>query len=297
MILLLKDIQENIMKILVNLILVFLLNFLSAYGDQLQWISHKEAEKANKYLESGTRIISYCSNCDDQYIEVREIIETTILEPSKGWSEIQVTYKEKYRSEWRFDSGHYREPIEYEESKFPEDLKIQTLDLAYVYVETDDGVFSNLGKLLNMECYIKVEKINLPYYLLEEDISYLNQLKKDIKIIDKQQVELLEKDSSTLGMLKASNYRYKELDKMLNKYYKILSSKLDSQAKQELVNTQRAWINYRDTQIKFIEEYNAQVYGMDAMTPVITYSAINTFIENKVKEFAILIDGTIDSLN
>lgn len=285
------------MKTLVNLILIFLITFLSVYGDQLQWLSSEGAKNANEYLKPGTRIISYCSQCDGEYIEVREIVETKVVEPSKGWSEIQITYREKYRSEWSFDSGQYREPIEYEESSFPEEVKKQTIDLAYVYVETEEGVFSNLGRLLEMECEVKVEEINLPYYLREEDSSYLKEFEEDIKLIDEQQAKMLEKDSSTLGMLESSDLRYKELDKMLNKYYKILSSRLGPEAREELVNTQRAWISYRDTQIKFIREYNTQIHGMGTITPVITYSDINTLIEGRIRDFVLLIDGTEENFD
>ncbi len=46
---------------------------------------------------------------------------------------------------------------------------------------------------------------------------------------------------------------YKKWDDELNRLYKILLSKLDNPAKQDLRVAQRQWIKYRDSEFKYIE--------------------------------------------
>ncbi len=59
-----------------------------------------------------------------------------------------------------------------------------------------------------------------------------------------------ENDYSTNGMSQAMNDAEAEYDVLLNKYYKLLMSKLNEEDKEVLKQAQRAWIAYRDAERK-----------------------------------------------
>ena len=57
-------------------------------------------------------------------------------------------------------------------------------------------------------------------------------------------------DWSTAGMTKAVFDEEKGYDELLNKYYKLLKSKLSIEDQTELLNSQRNWLKFRDSERK-----------------------------------------------
>ncbi|MGL5055973.1 MAG: lysozyme inhibitor LprI family protein, partial [Fusobacteriaceae bacterium] len=79
----------------------------------------------------------------------------------------------------------------------------------------------------------------------------------ELSILEKQYEEKLDNDYSTIGMLRAMEEYYSELDKVLNKSYKELMAILSDEDKIALRDSQRAWIKFRDEQI----EFSAKLYS------------------------------------
>ena len=83
--------------------------------------------------------------------------------------------------------------------------------------------------------------------------------------IDKEMEDCIKKDSTTSGMGTCALKALESWDKELNVAYGQLSRKLDKITKDNLLNSQRKWIEYRDREYKFIDNffYNFQgsMYG------------------------------------
>lgn len=111
--------------------------------------------------------------------------------------------------------------------------------------------------LAKLKQEIQNEAQKLRQQLMEED--YLSDFEKQISIdfqIDTFQIEkLLSKrtsiDYSTYGMTEAAYQTEAEYDRLLNKYYLLLLKKLDASDKEILKQSQRNWIQYRDSERKF----------------------------------------------
>jgi len=73
--------------------------------------------------------------------------------------------------------------------------------------------------------------------------------------IDSDLKKCLSKDNSTGGQRKCVNSARNSWDKELNKSYLSLSQKLSKTGKRELVEAQRNWIIYRDSEFKLIDKY------------------------------------------
>jgi len=79
--------------------------------------------------------------------------------------------------------------------------------------------------------------------------------------IDEAYDQAVEKDSSTMGMVKASSDAEKQWDDELNKYYKLLTGKLDKKAQQSIKKAQLAWIKFRDAEFELIAEVYSKMDG------------------------------------
>lgn len=110
--------------------------------------------------------------------------------------------------------------------------------------------------LAKLKQEIKNEALQLRQQLLKED--YMSDFEKQISIdfqTDTFQIEKLlarrtDIDYSTYGMLEAAYNAEAEYDKLLNKYYQLLLRKLNTTDKDLLKQSQRNWIQYRDSERK-----------------------------------------------
>jgi uncharacterized protein YecT (DUF1311 family) len=88
----------------------------------------------------------------------------------------------------------------------------------------------------------------------KDDIELNKQLSIDFRLetyrIDTLLHRRIEIDYSTAGMIQATIEARDSYDKLLNKYYKLLMSKLNSVDQESLRQTQRNWIAFRDSEIK-----------------------------------------------
>lgn len=68
-------------------------------------------------------------------------------------------------------------------------------------------------------------------------------------------------DYSTVGMNETINERTSAYDKLMNKYYNKLLNTLKPEDKKILVNAQRAWLTYRDTEAILIGTMTKEEYS------------------------------------
>jgi len=143
----------------------------SCLADQLAWNSRGTCEEAAKSIAQGSILLSYCSCCDNEHVEVW-LVKGIIVAPTAahGLFEVNVFGIRLYRSKAAFRETQYSEPVEYETVTVegPARWFVTGIDLAYVYVPTSEGAFRCLGKVIERECSINVDTISLPYQLLEQ---------------------------------------------------------------------------------------------------------------------------------
>ncbi|MEA3239375.1 MAG: hypothetical protein U9Q94_06315 [Candidatus Bipolaricaulota bacterium] len=143
----------------------------SCIADQLAWNSRGTCEEAAKNIKQDSILISYCSLCSNEHVEVW-LVKGVIVAPTAmhGLFEVNVCGIRLYRSSEAFQENKYSEPVQYEAVTGEGSARwsITGIDLAYVYVPTSSGSFRCLGKLINRECSINVDTISLPYQFLEQ---------------------------------------------------------------------------------------------------------------------------------
>ena len=110
--------------------------------------------------------------------------------------------------------------------------------------------------------------------------------------IDSDLKKCLSTDNSTGGQRKCINSARNSWDKELNKSYLSLSQKLSKTGKRELVEAQRNWILFRDSEFKLIDKYY-----FDVKKGTLFY----VIAENKkleiVKERALQIDEYVEQFD
>jgi uncharacterized protein YecT (DUF1311 family) len=70
--------------------------------------------------------------------------------------------------------------------------------------------------------------------------------------IDERQEDCIAKNSTTRGMVKCTIQAREAWDKELNVVYNKLMNRLEPKGKEDLKQSQRQWIKYRDDQFQFI---------------------------------------------
>ena len=79
--------------------------------------------------------------------------------------------------------------------------------------------------------------------------------------IDVQTDRCMETDSSTHGMLTCLSTAYERWDKELNANYSKLMEKLDPEGKRTLKAAQLAWLKYRDSEFKLLDQIYSKLDG------------------------------------
>ena len=152
-------------------IVLVVVTTVSCLADQLAWNSREICEEAAKRISRDSIVLSYCSNCSNEHVEVwlvKGIIVASTV--TQGLFEVNVLGKRLYRSNEAFREKGYSEPVQYEAVKGggPARWFVAGIDLAYVYIPTSEGTFRCLGKVIERECSINVDTISLPRQLLEQ---------------------------------------------------------------------------------------------------------------------------------
>ena len=157
-------------SILLAIVLV-VVTTMSCFADQLAWNSRGTCEKAAKSIELGSILLSYCSLCDSEHVEVW-LVKGIRVTPTatQGLFEVNVFGIRLYTSKEAFREKQYSEPVEYAPVTGEESARwfATGIDLAYVYVPTGSGSFRCFGKVIKRECIINVDTISLPLQLLEQ---------------------------------------------------------------------------------------------------------------------------------
>lgn len=152
---------------LIKILFFSLLLCSSVFADQFQILDLKTANEAVKRIPENSILISYCSECNNQTIEIWRVKKALVANFGKN-NDLGVTIvgKRLYESKKTFNSGEYREPIEYNlvTAINPDDLWFveEGIDLAYVYVPVDGRVFDNLADRMKLSPEIKVHQMRLP---------------------------------------------------------------------------------------------------------------------------------------
>ncbi len=145
---------------------------------------------------------------------------------------------------------------------------------------------------LKFESLIKISvdslklKLELDDYLNDTEKKLTIDFKIDTFIVSKRFELYISQDYSDFGMKTASIYMLKDFEKLLNKYYKILLSKLKPEDKENLKITQRNWINYRESEKKFNYLVSEDKYsGGGTIQTLFVLSRNIEITQNRVSEF------------
>lgn len=79
--------------------------------------------------------------------------------------------------------------------------------------------------------------------------------------IDEFEKECIKKDSTTAGMANCTYEAQKKWDSELNKYYKMLLSLLDNKDRNQLRESQRIWLDFRNAEFKTIKSFYEKMEG------------------------------------
>jgi len=157
----------------------------SGLADQLAWNSREACEEAAKTISRNSILLSYCSCCDNEHVEVW-LVKGIIVAPTvtQGFFQVNVFGIRLYRSKEAFRETQYSEPVEYEAvtGEGPARWFVTGIDLAYVYVPTSKGAFRCLGKVIERECSINVDTISLPHQLLEQAAREVERESKKVML-------------------------------------------------------------------------------------------------------------------
>ena len=141
------------------------------FADQLAWNEREICEEAAKRIRQNSILVSYCSRCNNEQLEVW-LVKRVVIAPTvtQGLFEVNVFGRRLYTSKEAFREKQYSEPVRYEAVTGDGSSRwfLAGIDLAYVYVPTSKGSFRCLAKVIKRECSINVNTISLPYQLLEQ---------------------------------------------------------------------------------------------------------------------------------
>lgn len=93
---------------------------------------------------------------------------------------------------------------------------------------------------------------------LQDPVSI--EFRQDTMMIEQQVANMLDKDYSTAGMLKAVSSLEQGYEKLLNKYYQMLLNRLKEEDRNSLIEAQRNWIKFRDSEKTLIRTISAEGY-------------------------------------
>jgi len=115
--------------------------------------------------------------------------------------------------------------------------------------------------------------IKIPIFVLLLSLSSsfyaFAQENDDLKNIDKQLGTCIDENPTTMGSINCIDKATAQWDKVLNKYYGLLKSKLSAEGKQSLLDAQREWIKMRDKEFALIDQiYNVETGGGTMYIPM-----------------------------
>lgn len=134
-------------------------------ADQFAYIPRTVCTNALNYVSAGSVVISFCSQCDGEHLEVWRVKEAFVADVQyENQFQLTVFAKRLYRSRKGFDKGAFREPLRLEKVRDGEkSFVVEGVDLAYLYIRRPDGAFHVLAKEMSLDwLHCAVETIRLP---------------------------------------------------------------------------------------------------------------------------------------
>lgn len=111
------------------LIIIALFLSLSAFADQLQWLSKEDAQTAATFLQKQKVVLLYCGCCENDPMRYVKIAKVTVQSTGyEGYYEVILRGIDNYGKEVS-----------------------EAIDLAYTHIQ-EDNVAICVGLLLGMEC-------------------------------------------------------------------------------------------------------------------------------------------------
>ncbi|MDL2215358.1 DUF1311 domain-containing protein [Dysgonomonas sp. OttesenSCG-928-M03] len=119
-----------------------------------------------------------------------------------------------------------------------------------------------------------------------EDLPVNVEFRTDTTLIEQKVQAMIDNDYSTAGMVHAMVVMEEDYDKLLNKYYKMLLDKMKTQEdKNVLIETQRNWIKFRDSEIKLIYTISRDTYtGGGTMWRLVSASSVAELTKQRLIE-------------
>lgn len=153
---------------IVKTLLILFLTFgtaIASFADQFQINDFKTCQDAVNIIKRKPYLVSYCSQCDQQSVQVWKVKDALITTDDGENFSVTIIGRRVYESSELFDRGKYREPIKFTFSKAPnpDDLWFtEEIDLAYIYIPLGSRSFDNLAKFIGLKPNIQVNTIKLP---------------------------------------------------------------------------------------------------------------------------------------
>jgi len=155
---------------------------ISVRADQLAYNSRQVCQEAVKALTPGSFLVSYCSKCNDESVEIWQVSKALVVYTGyDSLYQVDIFCKKLYRSTELITEGRLSDSVQYEELSAAvsgcEDLyTLEEVDLAYIYVGSGSNSFQCLGKKLGLKCDVLVEGIALP----QDVLARLNSLPRNV---------------------------------------------------------------------------------------------------------------------
>lgn len=152
-------------------------------------------------------------------------------------------------------------------------------------IEVTPAIEKKIAQEVSKEVGLLREKLKKPDNH-EGIISYTHEniieFTLDTFSINRYMTRYMEYDWSTAGMRYAGYEAANKYDSLLNKYYKKLMNILKPEDKKVLTNAQRAWISFRDSELKLIDVVGKDEYsGGGTMQQLIDASEYLDFITHR----------------
>ena len=173
-------------KTIILAIVLVAVTTMSCLADQLAWNSRHTCEEAAKNIKQNSILLSYCSLCSNEHVEVWLVKGINIAATvTQGLFEVNVFGIRLYRSQEAFLGNKYSESLEYAAilGRGRARWFITGIDLAYVYVPTSSGSFRCLGKVIERECSINVDTISLPHQVLEQAKTEVQRESRKVTLV------------------------------------------------------------------------------------------------------------------
>jgi hypothetical protein len=136
-----------------------------ASADQFAYVDRSICTNALNYVAEGSIVLSYCSQCDGERVEIWKVKEAFVADV-QFFDHFQLTLfaQKLFRSKRAYDSGKLTEPVRFTRvPKGQESLTVEGVDLAYLYIQKPDGSFRVLAKEMDLEpLHCAAEIIRLP---------------------------------------------------------------------------------------------------------------------------------------